>query len=74
MGRPKKEDNKKLKHDIHFKVNDDEYTLLKMYSECENLSVSQLIRNKAMSAVMYDAQRTVERLETGFIAHKNPNK
>jgi hypothetical protein len=71
-GRPKKEEKKKLKHDIHFKVNDYEYALLKMYSECENLSVSQLIRNKAMNAVMYDAQRAVERSEVEFIAHKKP--
>lgn len=74
MGRPKKEENKKRIHDIHLKVTEDEYLLLKMYSEYENMSMSELLRGKAMTAVMYDAQRAVERMEAGFQRTKTLNK
>lgn len=66
MARPKKEENKKRKHDIHFKVTDDEYVLLQMYAEYEKTSMSELLRGKAMQAVLYDAQRAVQRMELGL--------
>ena len=73
MARPKKEEKKKRNRSVQVRVTDDEYELLKMYAEYEKTTMSELLRGKAMGAVMYDAQRTVERMEKELMYNKNTN-
>lgn len=66
-GRPKKEEKNRRNCGVRVRLTKNEHDILSVYASEMGVSMSELIREKVMPSLVYDAERTINRLKSELL-------
>lgn len=66
-GRPKKEEKNRRNCGVRVRLTKNEHDILSVYASEMGVSMSELIRERVMPALVYDAERKISRLKNELL-------